>query len=82
MREEMLTVRQVAIFFHVSISTVRRWSDKGLLKCYHLGTRGDRRYRCQDVFRFLESSTHQLYDYLPSKKRPAKHDSKRSFCHN
>jgi excisionase family DNA binding protein len=55
--ETMLTIRQVADFLHVSVSTVRRWSDTGVLKSYRIGPRGDRRYRRDDVFHFLESST-------------------------
>jgi excisionase family DNA binding protein len=55
--ETMLTIRQVADFLHVSISTVRRWSGTGVLKSYRIGPRGDRRYRRDDVFHFLENST-------------------------
>ena len=55
--EAMLTVRQVADFLHVSICTVRRWSNKGMLKYYRVGSRGDRRYRREDVLRFLEQSS-------------------------
>ena len=51
--ETMLTARQVANFLQVSISTVRRWSDSGMLKCYRVGSRGDRRFRRQDVLRFM-----------------------------
>ncbi len=55
--ESMLTARQVADFLHVSICTVRRWSDKNMLKFYRVGSRGDRRYRREDVLRFLRQST-------------------------
>lgn len=55
--ESMLTARQVADFLHVSICTVRRWSDKNMLKFYRVGSRGDRRYRREDVLRFLDKST-------------------------
>ncbi len=55
--EAMLTVRQVADFLHVSICTVRRWSNKGMLNFYRIGSRGDRRYRREDVLRFLEESS-------------------------
>ena len=54
--ESMLTTRQVADFLQVSICAVRRWSDKGMLKSYRLGSRGDRRYRREDIFEFLEKS--------------------------
>jgi len=53
----MVTIRQVADFLHVSISTVRRWSDSGILKSYRVGPRGDRRYRLDDVLSFVEEST-------------------------
>jgi excisionase family DNA binding protein len=55
--EAMLTARQVADFLQVSISTVRRWSDKGMLKFYRIGSRGDRRYRREDVMEFLHESS-------------------------
>ncbi len=55
--ESMLTARQVADFLHVSVSTVRRWSDKGMLKFYRIGSRGDRRYLREDVLIFLEESS-------------------------
>lgn len=55
--DRMLTVRQVADFLQVSICSVRRWSDKGTLKFYRVGSRGDRRYQHVDVLRFLDESS-------------------------
>jgi excisionase family DNA binding protein len=55
--EMMLTIRQVADYLHVSISTMRRWSDSGMLKSYRLGPRGDRRYLRDDVLCFLGECT-------------------------
>jgi len=55
--EAMLTIREVADFLHVSISTVRRWSDGGILKSYRVGPRGDRRYLRDNVLSFLKEST-------------------------
>jgi excisionase family DNA binding protein len=55
--DRMLTVRQVADFLQVSICSVRRWSDKGTLKFYRVGSRGDRRYQREDVLRFLDESS-------------------------
>ena len=57
--ETMLTARQVADFLHVSISTVRRWSDRGMLTCYRIGSRGDRRYRREDILLFLGEGDHR-----------------------
>ena len=58
--EVLLTSRQVADFLQVSICTMRRWSDRGMLKCYRVGSRGDRRYQMEDVLYFLEESTRRL----------------------
>ena len=58
--ETMLTIRQVADFLHISISTARRWSRSGMLRSYRIGSRGDRRYLRDDVLSFLDESTHHL----------------------
>jgi len=58
--ERMMTAQQVADFLQVSICSIRRWSDKGALKFYRVGSRGDRRYWREDVLRFLEESSPHL----------------------
>ena len=58
--ERMMTVQQVADLLQVSICSVRRWSDRGTLKFYRVGSRGDRRYWREDVSRFLEDSSPHL----------------------
>jgi excisionase family DNA binding protein len=58
--EKMLTVQQVAEFLQVSVCSVRRWSDKGTLKFYRVGSRGDRRYWREDVLLFLKESSPHL----------------------
>jgi excisionase family DNA binding protein len=49
----MLTVREVADLLHIHTNTVRRWSDRGVLRAYRIAQRGDRRFRREDVARFL-----------------------------
>ena len=68
--ESMLTTRQVADFLQVSICTVRRWSDKGMLKFYRVGSRGDRRYQSEDILRFLDESTSSLHNGLDGMNVP------------
>ena len=49
----MLTVSEVARILHVHPNTIRTWSDKGLIKAYRIGYRHDRRFRLQDLDKFL-----------------------------
>jgi len=49
----MLTVREVAKLLHIHDNTVRRWSDQGMIRAYRISSRGDRRFRREDIARFL-----------------------------
>lgn len=51
----LLTVAQVAQLLNAHPHSVRRWADSGLLHCYRIGFRCDRRFRAQDVSAFLGS---------------------------
>lgn len=55
-RDRMLTPREVAELLHIHTSTLRRWSDEGRIATYHISSRGDRRYRLQDIERLLAQS--------------------------
>jgi len=50
----MLTARDVACLLNIHINTVRRWSNKGTLKVYRICSRGDRRFRREDVVALLK----------------------------
>ncbi len=56
----LLTVGQVARILHIHPNTVRRWSNRGILKAYRISDRGDRRFRKEDVASLFES---WLLDY-------------------
>ncbi len=51
--DPMLTVSDIARLLNVHINTVRRWSNQGILKAYRVGSRGDRRFRQEDITSFL-----------------------------
>ena len=51
--EPMLTVREVAQLLHIHHNTVRRWSDRGIIRTYRITSRGDRRFMQGDIARFL-----------------------------
>lgn len=49
-----LTTADVARLLNVHTNTVRRWSDRGVLRAYRIGPRHDRRFRRTDVDIFVE----------------------------
>jgi len=49
----MLTLREVAKLLHVHPNTLRRWSNDGRIKAYRITSRGDRRFKREEVARFL-----------------------------
>ena len=49
----LLTVREVARLLHIHSNTVRRWSDRGIIRAYRITSRGDRRFRREDITHFL-----------------------------
>ena len=48
-RSTMLTTGDVARIFNVHPSTIRRWSEQGIIKAYRTCLRGDRRFGREDV---------------------------------
>ncbi|MFO7685914.1 MAG: MEDS domain-containing protein [Desulfobacterales bacterium] len=52
--ERLLNIREAAEFLNVSEMTVRRWTNKGALKCYRVGGRRARRFKPQDLLVYLE----------------------------
>lgn len=52
----MLTVREVARLLNIHTNTVRRWSDRGIIRVYRITTRGDRRFRREDIDHFLSEA--------------------------
>ncbi len=49
----MLKTGEVADLLNVHINTVRRWSNRGIIRAYRIGPRGDRRFRRQEVTSIL-----------------------------
>ena len=50
----MLAVREVAPLLNVHANTVRRWSNRGIIRAYRINHRGDRRFRQDDIARFVD----------------------------
>jgi excisionase family DNA binding protein len=49
----MLTVKEVAELLHVHPNTLRRWSKDGRIRAYRIAPRGDRRFKQEEIVRFL-----------------------------
>ena len=52
-KNDMLTTAGVARLLNVHINTVRRWSNRGILRAYRIGPRGDRRFKREEIDSFL-----------------------------
>jgi len=60
--DNMLTITEVAALLHVHPNTLRRWSDEGRIRAYRITMRGDRRFRRQDIARFLDKLNGNRHD--------------------
>ena len=66
----MLTIAQVAELLHVHPNSVRRWTNEGLLHCYRVGIRGDRRFSADDIAEFIESGGGKPNGHKPNGHKP------------
>lgn len=57
----MLTTGEVARLLDVHPSTVRRWSNRRIIKAYRIGPRAERRYQRDDIAVFLLERAVQKY---------------------
>ena len=50
----MLRPAEAASLLGIHTNTLRRWSDRGLIRAYRISQRGDRRFRQEDIDAFLK----------------------------
>jgi len=67
--DNMLTIREVARLFHVHPNTLRRWSNDGRIKAYRITPRGDRRFRREEIARFLAELNSQADNWKKAESR-------------
>ena len=61
----MLTATEVAEMLHLHVNTVKRLGDRGELPFYRVCKRGDRRFRLDDVMKFLARTASPSSRSLP-----------------
>lgn len=54
---EYLTLKQVSELLKIHPNTLRNWDKNGTLKPIRIGERKIRRYKKEDVIKFIESSS-------------------------
>ena len=67
--DDMLTVREVARLFHIHPNTLRRWSNNGRIKAYRITSRGDRRFKREEIAQFLAELSSQAGDFQEAESR-------------
>lgn len=50
---KLLRISQVAEMLGVNPETLRRWDNSGRLPAIHIGKRGDRRYKEDDILKYI-----------------------------
>jgi excisionase family DNA binding protein len=53
---DMLTLKQASDVLNVHPNTLRNWDNENVLKAVRYGKRGDRRYRKEDILKFLNKN--------------------------
>ena len=56
---ELLDISEAARFLNVSETSLRRWTNDGILPCLRIGRRRERRFRRADLLAFMEQPTAQ-----------------------
>ena len=75
--DPMLRVSDVARLLSVHINTVRRWSNQGIIKVYRVGSRGDRRFRQEDITTFISKESKIVE--IEKEKNPSLTDSNKQL---
>jgi len=53
--DQLFDIHQAAEFLHVSVTSLRRWTDEGRLACLRIGGRRERRFKRADLEALMES---------------------------
>jgi excisionase family DNA binding protein len=65
-QDQLLTSGEVARILHLNVNTIRRWCDRGILKHYRIGTRGDRRIPLAFVDSIISQMHIRITELIPN----------------
>jgi excisionase family DNA binding protein len=58
--KELIPIRDAARTLSVHTNTLRRWHERGIIRAYRIGSRGDRRFFRDDVLKLkLSMMSHE-----------------------
>lgn len=57
---KLLRIKEVAELLGVNPETLRRWDKEGKLPAIIVSKRGDRRYKLEDIKRFIDKNKKQV----------------------
>lgn len=58
---QLLTLQEACDILNVHPNTLRKWDNEGKLKAVRFGSRGDRRYKKEDILAFIENKISEEY---------------------
>ncbi|PIR03777.1 MAG: DNA-binding protein [Candidatus Magasanikbacteria bacterium CG11_big_fil_rev_8_21_14_0_20_39_34] len=54
---QLLTLKEACEILNCHPNTLRKWDNEGKLKAIRFGSRGDRRYKKENILMFIEKQT-------------------------
>ena len=54
-KDDIITLAEACNILNCHPNTLRKWDNKGYLRAIRFGTRGDRRYKKDDILRILKT---------------------------
>ncbi len=55
LQNNLLTIKQVSALLNIHPNTLRRWCEEGRIPVLRVSARGDRRFRREDIQRYVDS---------------------------
>lgn len=57
---EILTLSQACEILNCHPNTLRNWENKGLIQCIRFGSRGDRRFKKEEVLKLIKNEDEKI----------------------